>query len=192
MKTRFVVLRSAKVISLALGLSTLMYAQSRTTSPNAGGSQTGKANTSSSVSRSDRRFIEKAAQSGMTEVEVARLASARATDSSLKTFAQQLVNDHEAVNAELATLAARKGVALPSPDRETVRYDALTKKKVGTEFDEALAKQIAADHEDAVSLYDKAAKKSDDPEIATFASKYLPKLEEHRRTAETLQKALKG
>ena len=102
------------------------------------------------------------------------------------------MTDHEAAKAEIAAMAARKGVALPSPDRETQRYDALTKKKVGTEFDEAFAKQMAGDHEDAVSLYTKAAKKSDDPEIATFASKYLPTLEEHRRTAEALQKSLKS
>jgi len=193
MKTRSTVPHSIKVVSLALALSTLTYTQSGAAPSSPVTSPASAANApSSSISRSDRRFIEKAAQSGMTEVEVARLANARATDSSLKTFAQQLVTDHEAANAELATLAARKGVTLPSPDRETQRYDALTKKKVGTEFDEAFAKQMAGDHDDAVSLYEKAAKKSDDPEIATFASKYLPKLEEHRRTAETLQKALKG
>jgi len=197
--------RSLKLTSLIIGLSALAYAQSGTTSPSAGSTSangdtrkhsvdttSSPVTTPSGASKSDRRFIEKAAQNANTEVEVARLASARATDSALKAFAQQLVTDHEAANAELATLASRKGVTLPSADRETERYDALTKKKVGTEFDEAFAKQMAGDHEDAVSLYEKAAKKSDDPEIATFASKYLPKLEEHRRTAVTLQKALKG
>jgi putative membrane protein len=189
MKTPFPVTRAIPVVAFALWLGSSLYAEPGTASnPSSAPAAPAAAST---VSRGDRRFLEKAAQSGNADLEFAKLGSARATDSGLKAFAQKLVADHEAANTELATLATRKNVKLPSPDRETRTYDALTKKKVGTEFDSSFAKEMASDHDDEVSLYDKAAKKSDDPEIASYASKYLPLLADHKRTAESFQKTIK-
>ncbi len=42
-------------------------------------------------------------------------------------------------------------------------------------------------HEDAVSLFEKAAK-SEDADIAAFAQKYLPKLQAHYTAAKDLKK----
>jgi putative membrane protein len=50
-------------------------------------------------------------------------------------------------------------------------------------------KEMVSDHKDAVDLFEKASK-SDDPDIAAFASKTLPKLQAHLQHAKQLESAL--
>src|SRR4051794_35989548 len=55
-------------------------------------------------------FVKKAAQDGMTEVEVGKLALTKSQDPAVRGFAQKMVDDHSKANAELAQIAAAKGV----------------------------------------------------------------------------------
>lgn len=144
------------------------------------------------VSRGDRRFIEKAARNGMAEVRVARLAAERSTDPRVRSFAQQLVTDHEKTNAELSELAARKGVSLAMEDTGGDHHLKGLSDKNGVEFDKRFIGHMADEHEDDIELFEKASRKSDDTEIAAFASKQLPALQEHRRMAQDIEKSLKG
>lgn len=67
---------------------------------------------SSSLKRSDKHFITKVAESSEKEVAIAQLAAEKATDPGVKSYAQQLIDDHQKMNSELMQLAQRKGVAL--------------------------------------------------------------------------------
>jgi putative membrane protein len=151
------------------------------------------ADSTSTVSRSDRNFLVKAAEHGKTEVAVSSLAAERATDPSVRTYAQRLVTEHEQANAELAALAQRKGVDLMADAKEGHEHKHIDKlnDKSGADFDKAYIKQMADAHEDVIDLFDKAAKKADDPEIAAFANKLLPTLRDHRAQAQGLEKTLK-
>lgn len=51
--------------------------------------------------------------------------------------------------------------------------------------------KMVKDHEDAVDLFTKAAKKSDDAEVQAFAAKTLPKLQHHLDQAKAIKRALK-
>lgn len=141
------------------------------------------------LSHGDRRFIEKAAKSGLAEVRVARLAVERAADPRVRSFAQQLVSDHERANAELSELAGRKGVSLPQDEND--RHFKNLSDKNGAEFDQRFVGYMSDEHEDDIDLFEKASRKSDDPEVAAFASKQLPALQDHRRMAQDMEKSLK-
>lgn len=147
--------------------------------------------TGAKLSRGDRRFIEKAAKNGMAESRIARLAVSRSSDPRVRSYAQQIVSDHEKVNAELNQLAARKGVSLASDDENDRLFKRLSDKN-GSDFDERFVGHMADEHEDDIELFEKASRKSDDPEIAAFASKQLSVLQEHRNTALDIEKSLKG
>jgi len=67
----------------------------------------------------DSSFITEAAEGGMKEVELGKLAQSRASDSSVKQFAQRMVNDHGKANKELMSLAKSKGIKLPSSPTTT-------------------------------------------------------------------------
>jgi len=58
--------------------------------------------------------------------------------------------------------------------------------KSGAAFDKAYADHMAKDHSKAVALFESASKSSD-PELAAFAQKTLPTLQEHKQLADNLR-----
>jgi putative membrane protein len=137
------------------------------------------------VKHADKAFFDKAATSGMEEVAISTGALDRLTNPQIKDFAQMMVTDHNAVNAELTALAAKKGVTLPPKDKDIQsKTEKWSKKTKGV--DEDYVKQMISDHEDAVKLFEKASK-SDDADVAAFAQKTLPSLQHHLDMAKSLK-----
>jgi putative membrane protein len=73
----------------------------------------GQSSSSAALSSADREFIMKAADGGMAEVELGRLAVNKASNSDVKAFGQRMVDDHSKANDQLMQLAQTKGVTLP-------------------------------------------------------------------------------
>lgn len=131
-------------------------------------------------------FVKKAALGGMTEVEASKLAATKAQDPEVRSFAQKMVKDHTAANEELKTLAEKKGWTVPSS--LDAKHKATVQKlssKSGADFDAAYSKQMMHDHEMTVKLF-KDATQSSDTDLAAWAQKTLPKLEQHEQLAAKL------
>src|SRR4051794_32711781 len=62
----------------------------------------------------DHDFYTQAAEAGIAEVEMGKLAQQRAADPSVKEFASKMVKDHDAANDQLKNLAEKKDVNLPT------------------------------------------------------------------------------
>jgi putative membrane protein len=137
-----------------------------------------------SLSHSDRSFMEKAAKSGMKEVDISQAVQARVTDPQVKSAAEMMISDHTAANKELMDLAAKKGVTLPADDMKASEKWS----KKDKDLDDDYIEEMKDDHEDAVKLFEKAAK-SDDPDIAAFATKTLPTLQHHLTMIKDIKKA---
>jgi putative membrane protein len=181
-------LRCAAFVA-AVSLCTALSAQSDTSSTSTSSSATDRGADMSAhtkLKHSDRAFFEKAAKSGMKEVEISQASIDRLMNPELKSFAQTMVTDHSKTNSELMALAARKGVTLPSKE---MKWEEKWSKKT-KDVDDDYIKTMVDDHEDDVKLFEKAAK-SDDPEIAAFAQKTLPTLQHHLTMARDLKKAVK-
>ena len=133
-----------------------------------------------------KAFVEKAAQDGMTEVELGKVALEKSRNPEVRSFAQRMVTDHGKANAELATIAASKGIEAPKElDAEhQAMVEAITAKS-GTEFDREYSQHMNMDHSKAIALFESASKTSD-PDLAGFAKKTLPTLKEHKKLAEKL------
>ncbi len=175
-------LRCAAFIS-AVTLGTALWAQNGTSSTTTSGMDTG---TQVKLKHSDRAFLEKAAKSGLKEVSVSESVMDRLSNPELKSFAQTMITDHSRANDELMALAARKGVTLPA---KNMKWDEKWSKK-NKDLGEDYIETMVSDHKDAVKLFEKAAK-SEDPDIAAFAQKTLPTLQQHLTMAEGLEKGLK-
>lgn len=140
----------------------------------------------------DRRFLNKAAKSGMEEVAVSQVAAQKSTNPDVKAFAQMMVTAHQKVNSKLTSTASQLGVSLSDKMAEhdndvTAKWE---KKEAGAEFDRDYIDQMVSDHEDAIELFGKAAK-SDNSQIASLASGALPELQQHYSRAQQLQRQLK-
>src|SRR5581483_4389225 len=105
-------------------------------------------------SETDQRFAEQAAQSGLSEVQISRLAVGRTRNDDVKKLAQMMIDDHTKANDELKQIAERKGVKLPDEcnDIQKATLERLGKMK-GVNFDRWYARTMLGDHETAVSLF---------------------------------------
>jgi putative membrane protein len=143
------------------------------------------------LARGDRKFIEEAAGSGMFEVQVGQLASTKATDPAVKSFASMLVDEHSAANNELTQLANAKHVELPAAPPRTMRkkVEDLAKKS-GAEFDREFVRDVGIkDHEQDIKKFEKASKDVKDPELKAWVDKTLPHLRQHLAAAQKLPQA---
>src|SRR6187399_1641143 len=81
-------------------------------------------------------FLKKVTNSGIAEVQLAKLAQQKATIAAVKNFAAMLERDHTAVNQQVKSLADQRNVALPvtiSDDKQKM-YNDMDKMK-GKAFD---------------------------------------------------------
>ncbi len=132
-------------------------------------------------------FVKTAAEDGMTEVALARLALSKSSNDDVKQFAQKMSQDHGKADSQLAALAKAKG--LTAPTHLDARHEAMVKAlgaKSGAAFDSAYAMHMAKDHTKAIALFQSAAQSSD-PELAAFARQTLPTLQEHKQMADNLR-----
>jgi putative membrane protein len=125
-------------------------------------------------------FAKTAAQGGMAEVQMGKLASERGGSAAVKLFGQRMVDDHTKANMELNQLAARKNMQLPqelSAEQKSM-LDKLSK-LAGEDFDKEYVSAMVEDHEHDVEEFQTQSEKGDDPEVRAFAAKTLPTLRDH-------------
>lgn len=131
-------------------------------------------------------FVTKAAQAGLAEVELAKLAAASSGNEAVKSFATRMLTDHGKANTELTALARQKGLMVPTQlDSRHAELVKAMKDRSGADFDSAYAMHMVMDHIEAVALFE-ANSTSRDAELAAFAGKTLPVLREHKRLADSL------
>jgi putative membrane protein len=131
-------------------------------------------------------FVSKAAQAGMTEVEVGKLALQKSKDPAIRGFAQKMVDDHSKANSELAQIATAKGVTAPKKlDAEHQAMVNSLKSVSAGDFDRQYSQHMNMDHSKAIALFESASQ-AKDPQLAEFAKKTLPTLKAHKELAEKL------
>ena len=137
-------------------------------------------------------FWTNAAQGGMAEVELGKLASTKAQNPEVKSFAQKMVTDHTKANDELKALAGEKNV-MPPTGLDPVHQSTMSKLQnlSGAEFDREYVNAMVKDHEATVQLFEKQADDNSDPDAKAFATKNLPTLRMHLEMIKNIQAKLK-
>jgi putative membrane protein len=131
-------------------------------------------------------FVTKATQAGMTEVELGKIALRKSTNPDVRKFAQRMVDDHSKAGAELASIARSSNLKVPTKlDTAHAATVQAMHDKSDADFDVAYAKDMMADHKQALALFQQA-QSLPDKQLAEFATRTLPTLEEHQRMADSL------
>jgi putative membrane protein len=145
------------------------------------------------LAAADQTFAMKAAQGGMAEVKLGQLAKDHASNSAVKQFGQQMVDDHSKANDELKDLASKKGITLPTDiaAKDQATYDRLSKLN-GAEFDRAYMADMVKDHRTDVSEFRRESERGQDSDLKSWAGKTLPTLEHHLQMAESTDKEVRG
>lgn len=134
----------------------------------------------------DRHFAMEAAEGGIMEVELGKIAAQKATNADVKAFGQKMVDDHGKANDELKSIASSKNITLPDETTVKNKHKAMLdrlEKLSGAAFDKAYMSDMVKDHVTDVAAFEHEAKSGKDAELKAFASKTLPTLKEHLKLA---------
>jgi putative membrane protein len=139
------------------------------------------------MSSQDHKFAMDAAQGGMAEVELGRLAAQKASNADVKAFGQRMVDDHSKANAQLMQAATSAGMTPPKTLDAKHRQDMDKLSRLsGTAFDREYMSHMLMDHKKDVAEFEKQSEKGTDASLRTFATQTLPTLREHLRMAQEI------
>jgi putative membrane protein len=134
------------------------------------------------------KFIVKAVQGNLAEVQMGQLAQQNGQSQELKSFGQTLQRDHSAANQKATAVAQELGIPAPTEPNKKQKADyAKMAKATGAAFDKAFAQHMVMDHKKDIAEYKKAASMNNNP-AAGYASETLPTLQAHLETAQSLAK----
>src|SRR6202042_763344 len=136
-------------------------------------------------------FAKEAAQGGMAEVKMGRLAQDKGTSDSVKAFGKRMVDDHSKAGDNLKAAASQSSITLPdgiSP-KDQARYDRLSKLS-GTDFDQTYAKAMMRDHMHDIAAFRAESTNGKDANLKQFATATLPTLQSHMKDARAMATAV--
>jgi putative membrane protein len=139
------------------------------------------------TSAADKKFVHDAAQGGMAEVELGKLATEKALSEDVKKFGQRMVDDHTKADDQLKDIASSKGIPVPPKlsAKDQMTKDRLSKLS-GDPFDKAYMNDMVKDHTQDVSDFKRESASGTDPDVKNFASTTLPTLQDHLREAKKI------
>jgi putative membrane protein len=142
----------------------------------------------SETAGADATFIQKAAEGGVAEVELSKLAEQNAKSGEVKRFAEHMVQDHTSNNRELEQIASKQNIALP---KELDSEHAAIRDRLATlkdeKFDKAYIEAMVADHQKMESLLKSSEGTVTSPELKTYIKKTTAAVETHLREADKLK-----
>ena len=139
------------------------------------------------VENPDSAFYKNAAEGGMAEVELGKLAQEKSSSQGVKDFGAMMVSDHSAANEKLKGIAATKGVNLPtSPSMGQVATKTKLEVLSGSAFDKSYIKGMIKDHEEDIKEFQKEAASGRDPDAKAFAKASLPMLRAHLKKIQSI------
>ena len=139
------------------------------------------------------QFAVDAYSDGLFEIELSKFAKEKSVDADVKALAEEMIDAHTKVNAELKQIADQKNIVL-SQGLSEEQQDELNKgmKKEGAEIAEFYAEKLVSSHKDAVKLFEKASEKEEDADLKNFFSSKLPEIKHHLVKAESLETKIKS
>jgi putative membrane protein len=184
MKNLFYLPIAAMMISAAVSCNSGTSSQSSTDAAIDSNEKELKAKDSTELSE-DAKFAVAAANGGMLEVELGKLAKNKAIAPKAIAFANMMVTDHTKANTELKALAGTKFITLPAilDSKKQKDYDDMSKMK-REEFDKTYIDYMVKDHKEDIELFKKEAQEGKDSELKAFAAKHVPILEHHLQMAQ--------
>jgi putative membrane protein len=145
-----------------------------------------------SVDQDDAKFAVAAANGGMAEVELGKLAQEKAVNSKVKDFGAMMVSDHSKANAEMMALAKSKGITLPAAiDKDEQKLKDDLSAKSGADFDKAYVSNMIDDHKTDIKEFEDASKNCKDADLKAFAVKTLPTLRMHLDAIQKIHDSMK-
>jgi len=140
----------------------------------------------------DRQFARDAAITGLSNVELGKLAAEKASSEAVRQFGKQLLGDQTKTNDQLKQVANQQNISIPDAlDSKHKSVIDKVAKLSGPEFDKAFLKQQLKEQEAQVRNFRDEAQRGTDPNVKTFAAGALLNLQQQLEAAKNLNKSTK-
>lgn len=147
-----------------------------------------------SLAKSDQTILKHLAQANIAEIETGKIALQKSQNNDVKTFAQQMIDDHTKGLQAVQAVAQNKGVTLPTqPDAQHKAMAKKLEKLSGDAFDRAYAAEAGvSDHKKTHAYVQKVQSEAKDADVKALAAKLEPTVAQHLSHVETLNASLEG
>jgi putative membrane protein len=138
----------------------------------------------------EEAFIMKAANGGMAEVEMGKLAADKGGSDAVKDFGNRMVKDHSKANDQLKNVAANLGVRIP--DKVNAKEQAMIDKMSAMSeaaFDKAYVKEMVSDHRKDIAEFETAGKEVKNADLKKFIDDTVPVMKDHLDTIQKFDQA---
>lgn len=142
----------------------------------------------------DGALMSDLAHANIDEIESAKLALAKSKNAQVREFAQKMLDEHSAGQAQLEALAQSKGVKLPAKTYLMQKSTtAILKVVSGKTFDKEYIKHAGVNaHKNTLVLLQRMSLEAVDPEFKALGANMRPMIQQHLKMAQQLQASLKS
>ena len=143
---------------------------------------------SSTATAKEIAFIKKAADGGMAEVELGKLAVQNGQRDDVKEFGHQMIADHGKANENLKSVASKLMVTVPEKvgEKHQGMIDKMSK-MLGTGFDTRYIEDMVADHEKDIAEFENARGEVTSEDLKKFIDETIPVMKEHLEMAKKMK-----
>ncbi|MBT1688429.1 DUF4142 domain-containing protein [Dawidia soli] len=142
--------------------------------------------------KADGEFAVAAADGGMLEVTLGKLAQTKSTTPAIQELGKTMELDHSKAGEELKAIAGQKNISLPdSLSEKNQRLVDDLDQKAGKDFDKAYADLMVDDHQEDIDAFRKESEKGNDAALKAWATAKLPILAHHLEMAKLARETLK-
>jgi putative membrane protein len=143
-------------------------------------SRTPAARDQASTARQDTKFLEKATQGSVDEIELGQLALKKSNNEEVKNFAQKMIHDHNMLIENMKPFADQAGLQRPShastaTEAKKLKLDVLSDKS----FDKAYIKAMVEDHSKDLAEFRQEAKTTGYPAFKSAVEQGEQVVREH-------------
>lgn len=148
-------------------------------------------NDNNDVNSTDRSFVTQVAIGNKAEIMAGQLAVTKGNSAGVKAYGQLMVTEHGLAQTDLQNVASGIGITLPDTvDAEhqalMVRLNSLS----GYSFDTAYINSQVKDHQKTLSIFQMEVSSGNNTTVRNYANKYLPHIQMHLQSADSLRIAL--
>ncbi|MEF2276841.1 DUF4142 domain-containing protein [Deinococcus sp. YIM 134068] len=143
--------------------------------------------TAPNASTADGLFLQAATGSNLFEIQSSQVALQKSNTPAIRTYAQQMINEHTTAQNEVAALASARRVPLPPALPPELQLKVTTLSGLnGAEFDAAYIREQTLSHQLTVSVFQNEQTAGRDAGVLAFANKNLPLIQRHLQEIQSL------
>ena len=148
---------------------------------------TGLAQDAGSSVSADKTFVMTADEGNSAEIAASQMALKKLKNAEIRTYAQQMIDDHTKLRADMAPFASQMGVTTPQPlnathQAEAKRMAALSGKQFETEY----IKAMAVDHHKTLDLFQNEETTTSNQELKTAVQQGEQVVKQHTDMADQM------